>query len=236
MERINMTLLEENGENKEEIENHAKTYMIVEAESGDLSALYGEDGGIEHIMLLSVDEICKDERSLEEEKSQKNYRRVDVSPLTSEALLHTDVDETKHYYIMRPIARTNLRHYIAQQSHRQVEADTLGRRIESLCLRIGIPAHIQGFHFIHEAIRMVTVSPYLIGRITKELYPGVAARFGTTPSKVERSIRHAVTVVWTRGRVEAINEVFGFTVCTKDNKPSNGEFIALLANHCKAMR
>lgn len=97
-------------------------------------------------------------------------------------------------------------------------------------LSIGIPAHIKGYQFLREAVKMVMDSPDMINRITKELYPGIAHRFNTTSSKVERAIRHAIEVAWGRGRIEEINREFGSNVCTLDNKPTNGEFIALVAD------
>ena len=95
---------------------------------------------------------------------------------------------------------------------------------------IGVPAHIKGYHYLREAIKLVFYKPELIGRITKELYPGIAKRFGTTPSKVERAIRHAIEVSWTRGKIENINKLFGFNVYGKNEKPTNGEFIAMVSD------
>lgn len=107
---------------------------------------------------------------------------------------------------------------------------SLDEKITSIFLSVGIPAHIKGYHFLREAIRMVYYKPEIISRITKELYPGIAKRFDTTASKVERAIRHAIEVSWTRGKIENINKLFGFNVYGKNDKPTNGEFIALVAD------
>ena len=107
---------------------------------------------------------------------------------------------------------------------------TLDERITAIFLVIGIPAHIKGYHYLREAIRMVYFRPELINRITKELYPGIAKHFQTTSSKVERAIRHAIEVAWSRGRIENINQVFGYNVYNRHDKPTNGEFIALVAD------
>jgi len=77
---------------------------------------------------------------------------------------------------------------------------------------------------------MVMAQPELINSITKELYPGIADRFNTSASKVERAIRHAIEVAWTRGRIEKINQIFGYNIYSKNDKPTNGEFIALMAD------
>ncbi len=107
---------------------------------------------------------------------------------------------------------------------------TLDEKIASIFLIIGIPAHIKGYHYLREAVRMVYFEPALINRITKELYPGIAKRFQTSASKVERAIRHAIEVAWTRGKIENINQIFGYNIYSKNDKPTNGEFIALVAD------
>lgn len=103
-------------------------------------------------------------------------------------------------------------------------------KLSSLFLTIGIPAHIKGYQYLRAGVKMVVENPDVINRITKELYPGIAAQFGTTASKVERAIRHAIEVAWNRGRIESINKAFGCRVCTPEDKPTNGEFIAMIAD------
>ena len=107
---------------------------------------------------------------------------------------------------------------------------SLDEKITSVFLVAGIPAHIKGYHYLREGIRMVYYTPQLINRITKELYPGIAKRFNTSASKVERAIRHAIEVAWTRGKIENLNALFGYNVYGKNDKPTNGEFIALVAD------
>jgi len=111
--------------------------------------------------------------------------------------------------------------------------NSLEERIANLFLTVGIPAHIKGYQYLREAVKMVIENPDLMGRITKELYPGIAHRFGTTSSKVERAIRHAIEVAWNRGRIEALDEAFGRNVCSLDDKPTNGEFIALVSDRLR---
>ena len=109
-------------------------------------------------------------------------------------------------------------------------SQSLDEKLSSLFLTIGIPAHIKGYQFLREAVKMVIDNPDVINRITKELYPGIGRRFNTTASKVERAIRHAIEVAWSRGRVETLNRAFGCKVATKEDKPTNGEFIAMIAD------
>lgn len=95
---------------------------------------------------------------------------------------------------------------------------------------IGVPAHIKGYQYLREAIMMVVKDIELLSGITKELYPGIASKFETTPSRVERAIRHAIEVAWSRGRIETINKLFGYTIHDEKGKPTNGEFVAMIAD------
>ena len=111
-----------------------------------------------------------------------------------------------------------------------VHIQSLDERLGSLFLTIGIPAHIKGYQYLRYGIKLVIEQPDMINRITKELYPSIAKHFGTSASKVERAIRHAIEVAWNRGRVDTLNRAFGCRVCTPEDKPTNGEFIAMLAD------
>ncbi|MBQ7454874.1 MAG: sporulation transcription factor Spo0A [Clostridia bacterium] len=109
-------------------------------------------------------------------------------------------------------------------------AQSVDDRLSNIFLSLGIPAHIKGYQFLREAVKLVLEDPERIDRITKELYPAIARRFGTSASKVERAIRHAIEVGWSRGRVESLNRAFGCRVAFPEDKPTSGEFIALLAD------
>lgn len=119
---------------------------------------------------------------------------------------------------------------VRQEALPSANAVSSEEQLANLFLSIGIPAHIKGYGYLREAVRLVLDQPEIINRITKELYPGIARRFGTTPSKVERAMRHAIEVAWSRGRLENINQIFGYRVFEADDKPTNGEFIALIAD------
>lgn len=106
---------------------------------------------------------------------------------------------------------------------------SLDEQITSLLLTIGIPAHIKGYQYLREAILMVVENHDIINRITKELYPGVAHKFDTSASKVERAMRHAIEVAWSRGRLESVNKMFGYKVFDAMDKPTNGECISCIS-------
>ena len=95
---------------------------------------------------------------------------------------------------------------------------------------IGVPAHIKGYQYLREAITMVFKEVEILGSVTKVLYPRIAEKYNTTPSRVERAIRHAIEVAWGRGNVDAIRNVFGYTVNMNKPKPTNSEFIAMIAD------
>ncbi len=106
----------------------------------------------------------------------------------------------------------------------------LEEKISNIFITVGIPAHIKGYQFLREAIKMAIDEPEIVNSITKKLYPNIAAKFDTSASKVERAIRHAIEVAWNRGKIENINDVFGLKVYDSNEKPTNGEFIALVAD------
>ncbi len=152
-----------------------------------------------------------------------------------------------NYYMVKPIDLSALAQRVFEAAGETMRAAvfpsrgktgletqcSLEERIANLFLTVGIPAHIKGYQYLREAVRITIENPDVMGRITKELYPGIARRFGTTSSKVERAIRHAIEVAWNRGRIEALDEAFGRNVCSLDDKPTNGEFIALVSDRLR---
>lgn len=106
----------------------------------------------------------------------------------------------------------------------------LESEITSIIHEIGVPAHIKGYMYLREAITMVVNDMELLSAITKELYPSIAKKYNTTASRVERAIRHAIEVAWGRGQIEAINKLFGYTIHNDKGKPTNSEFIAMVAD------
>ena len=117
----------------------------------------------------------------------------------------------------------------------------LDGEITDILHEVGVPAHIKGYLYLREAITMVYHNLDILGSITKVLYPDVAKKFNTTSSRVERAIRHAIEIAWVRGNVEAISEIFSYTISYNKSKPTNSEFIAMIAdrlrlNHSKEKR
>ena len=103
-------------------------------------------------------------------------------------------------------------------------------QITDIIHQIGIPANLKGYMYIREAINMLVNDIDLLSSVTKGLYPLIGTKFNTTASRVERSIRHAIEVTWSRGQVEYINNIFGYTICNEKGKPTNSEFMAMVAD------
>ncbi len=109
----------------------------------------------------------------------------------------------------------------------------LETRVTNILHEIGVPAHIRGYHYMREAIIMAIGDIDVLNYITKELYPSIAKKCNTTPSRVERAIRHAIEVAWSRGRIDVIDSLFGYTINNHKGKPTNSEFIALIADRLR---
>ena len=144
------------------------------------------------------------------------------------------------YYVLKPFnieVLINRIRQLATQSQVQrsstvqnVKNPSIEAIITDMIRDIGIPAHIKGYQYLRDAIMIICAEPDLLGAITKTLYPMIAEKHATTPSRVERAIRHAIEVTWSRGNVDVINKIFGRDVMTDKGKPTNSEFIAIIAD------
>lgn len=103
-------------------------------------------------------------------------------------------------------------------------------KVTEILHQIGVPAHIKGYHYLRDSIIMSIEQPEIINAVTKQLYPSVAKKYETTSSRVERAIRHAIEVAWDRGDVDVLNSYFGYTIHISRGKPTNSEFIAMIAD------
>lgn len=177
---------------------------------------------------------------LQQLPAEKRPRVIAATALGRDDFVRRAVALGVTYYLIKPldlpalldrIRDTAQKPFLPPQPHMlTLPGTTLDDKLSNLFLTIGIPAHIKGYQFLREAVKLVIDQPPLIGAITKELYPAIAHKFATSPSKVERAIRHAIEVAWNRGRVDTLNKAFGCTVALPGEKPTNGEFIALLAD------
>lgn len=141
------------------------------------------------------------------------------------AVEYTFIDENKN---------TNLRRSLVMKD--SVVNNDLEIDITNLIHEIGVPAHIKGYHYLRDAITLVVGKMEYLNAVTKELYPTIAAMNNTTPSRVERAIRHAIEIAWNRGRLDTIEALFGYTVQQDKGKPTNSECIAILADKLRLER
>ena len=153
-----------------------------------------------------------------------------VKPFDIELLIKR-IKELKNYKPsknMNYVSREIKTQYITVENEKDEE--NLEALVTNLIHEVGVPAHIKGYQYLREAIMMVVKDIDVINQITKSLYPQIAQKFSTTPSRVERAIRHAIEVAWGRGQQEAVESIFGYTISASKGKPTNSEFIAMIAD------
>ncbi len=146
------------------------------------------------------------------------------------------------YYILKPfdleILETRIKQLTTDENGSDggsrnipgIKAKSLDVEVTKIIHQMGVPAHIKGYQYLREAILMVIDEVNLLGAVTKELYPLIAKKYMTTSSRVERAIRHAIELAWDRGNVEMMNRFFGYTINVERGKPTNSEFIAMVAD------
>lgn len=151
------------------------------------------------------------------------------------------ITEGAAYYFIKPFDIDILAERIAQLSSWSkiqngepnktcVTDSQLELMVTEIMHKIGVPAHIKGYHYLRESIMMVVRDGEVINSVTKLLYPTIAKKFKTTSSRVERAIRHAIEVAWDRGNIDVLNSYFGYTIQHERGKPTNSEFIAMIAD------
>jgi two-component system response regulator (stage 0 sporulation protein A) len=178
-----------------------------------------------------------------EQMNVKGGKRPKIIMLTAfgqEAITQRVVALGADYYVLKPFNMDVLVSRIRQlatsiMSQRPVVAQAIKARpvdveVTNIIREIGIPAHIKGYQYLRDAIMMIIAEIELLGAVTKVLYPMIAEKYQTTPSRVERAIRHAIEVAWSRGNIDMINRLFGYTVKLEKGKPTNSEFMAMIAD------
>ena len=177
---------------------------------------------------------------MEHFRNKKSMKFLILSELKSEAFMMRCLTSGAAGYLLKPINCAVLAEKLQNLQSAKTTFTTTGKpsnlgktldeKISNIFITVGIPAHIKGYQYLRDGIKLVVENSHKINSITKCLYPEIAKRFGTTSSKVERAIRHAIEVAWNRGKIENINNLFGTKIYTANEKPTNGEFIALIAD------
>ena len=206
------------------------------------------------ILLLDIVMPEKDGLNVLEDLSKKKKMKkpliIVMSSIGQEKITQTAITLGAMYYVVKPFDIKKLVDRVieltkeevvgdlkivqsAAISHKEISKSVLENRVTQTIHDIGVPAHIKGYQYVREAILMSIQDDDLINAVTKSLYPHLAAKFNTTPSRVERAIRHAIEVAWNRGQIEVHDKIFGYTVNSNKGKPTNSEFIAMIADRLR---
>ena len=183
------------------------------------------------VLLPGVDGfgVLKQLRELE-----KMPKVILISAFCSDSVVSEAVELGASYFMFKPVERDALLDRMRALFSRDLPEERhpveLKNLVTSVIHEIGVPAHIKGYQYLREAIMIAVDDMDVINAVTKVLYPEVAKRFSTTPSRVERAIRHAIEVAWDRGDLETLQKYFGYTVSNAKGKPTNSEFIAMIAD------
>lgn len=153
-------------------------------------------------------------------------------------MLNELMREDKEFQIMITVPsgqKERVRQTAETREPERVKVRDLEKDVTDMIHEIGVPAHIKGYQYLREAIMLSVNNNEMLNCITKVLYPTIAKKYETTPSRVERAIRHAIEVAWSRGRMETLDALFGYTINTGKGKPTNSEFIALIADKIRLL-
>lgn len=160
-----------------------------------------------------------------------------LSSVNNEALLCECIDEGAAYCMLKPtdprLVADRLKRLKKRGASVRFDGGSMEAQVTKIIHQIGVPAHIKGYQYLRTAILMATDDASVINAVTKVLYPTVAKHYKTTASRVERAIRHAIEVAWDRGDVDVLNSFFGYTVQNSRGKPTNSEFIAMIADNLR---
>ena len=193
------------------------------------------------VTVVSLFLQTKDGFTVMEETKARGWKTdfIVLGNFSDDKIINRAISLGARYYFMKPIAAKIVGGRVAEicsdpvSLHGPLERRRPGsieERITNIFISIGIPPHIKGYKYLREVIRMAVEDPTIINNVTKGLYPVIGERYQTSASKVERAIRHAIEVAWNRGRIDTINAIFGARVYIGNEKPTNSEFIALVAD------
>lgn len=234
------------------INNDSELELVGQADNGkdiyDIILEKQPDVVLLDIIMPKEDGLTVMERVHKDANVKKQPVFIVVSAVSQERITEDAFNLGACYYIMKPFDNemilNRIKHFknagigknreIRRNGNseqiREVPVRNLEMDVTDIIHEIGVPAHIKGYQYLRDAIIMSVEDMEMLNSITKILYPTIAKKHQTTPSRVERAIRHAIEVAWSRGKMDTIDELFGYTVSTGKGKPTNSEFIALIAD------
>ncbi|MDO5124384.1 MAG: sporulation transcription factor Spo0A [Eubacteriales bacterium] len=179
-------------------------------------------------------------KEIKRNSNDKTPLFVVFSAFDSSTLEREVMENGASYFVITPYnlesLLDNVKNILNKQSgqqggiHKLSDFGGVEMKVTEILHQIGVPAHIKGYHYLRDSIIMSIEHPEIINAVTKQLYPSVAKKYETTSSRVERAIRHAIEVAWDRGDVDILNSYFGYTIHISRGKPTNSEFIAMIAD------
>ena len=173
-------------------------------------------------------------------KDKVQMKTVVVSALYRDQIVSQAMSRGVSFFMPKPCELTSLldqmRRAVNEGEESEDESQALEREVTAVIHEVGVPAHIKGYQYVREAIVIAVLDMDVINAVTNVLYPEVARRYSTTPSRVERAVRHAIEVAWDRGDLETLQRYFGYTVSNTKGKPTNSEFIAMIADRIRLQR
>ena len=166
---------------------------------------------------------------------EQRPRTILISALYRDEVVAQAMEREVSFFMPKPFETASLLERMrsavgAEAEQQEDEVNALQRQVTEVIHEVGVPAHIKGYQYVREAIIIAVQDMEVINAVTKVLYPEVAKRYNTTPSRVERAVRHAIEVAWDRGDLETLQSYFGYTVSNTKGKPTNSEFIAMIAD------
>lgn len=248
MKTANIAIFERNEEFLNELKdffNHAEGYSVCATASTGEAALEVLKTAIPDVAV--IDTALKGLDGIKLLDYIRSIRPECVSFMMSEfdneKIVNSAINHGAIYYFIKPVTPQIIAerikdilndksadYKVTSELRDRRRTASLDERISNIFTTIGIPPHIKGFVYLREGIKMAVQNPAIINKVTKELYPKIGEKYSTSASKVERAIRHSIEVAWNRGRTDAISSIFGARVYIGSERPTNSEFIALVAD------
>ena len=237
--KIRVMVCDDNEEFVSNMRSHfasSERFELVETAANGKDALEKIDSAHPDVLLLDLVMPTLDGFSVLERVNKGNMKIIVVSALSQDAFISKAMSLGADFYMMKPVSFSVLdeRMVEAVNTRRPTAKNrSMDEKISNIFITVGIPAHIKGYQYLRDAIMMAVEDMNMLNSITKILYPTIAKNHQTTPSRVERAIRHAIEVAWSRGKMDTIDELFGYTVSVGKGKPTNSEFIEPIADNIR---
>lgn len=241
MQKYTVVILQDSDKTIKELKalfEETSEFLVVGTETNGQNGLeliknFNPDFVVTELVLSGIDGLCVMDK-IKEQNIKSNV--IVLSAFSREDVISRATEKGAKYFMVKPynfnILATRMKECFETVPEKQQYRlkNSLDEKISKIFINVGIPPHIKGYGYLREGVKMAVKNPEIINNITKKLYPMIGEKYETSASKVERAIRHAIEVAWNRGRIENINNILGVRAYVGAEKPTNGEFIALVAD------